>query len=468
MNQNLPKLLTDEQMQTFIKDGVLRLKTDFSNEFHARLLEQLNDVFEHEGNPGNNVLPRIRELRKVFEHPVITGALTSVLGPNYLMHTHRHCHYNALPKAGAWHKDSYWGFERMNNHHPWWAMIMYFPQDTPIELGPTGVMPGSHNYRTRTFVQDDTEEELTANGEAGTFVLIHFDIWHRSTSNMTSQPRYMLKFEFMRTEAPSEPSWDYKESKWRIPATPVANRVQPVAMWEDTWNWLRGEIGSLYDTEPVNEEKIVQLASQLAEDDEPVALNAAYELARYGDAGKNVLLEALRSDNKWTSLCATYGLTACGQHAAEGLGPVLNDSRKRQVKHAVFALGELQHHAARYVPQIISLLDEGDVKVRRTIADVLGMIGEPAKETVEGLIACLQDEDDQVRFTAALSLLRLREAAAPAIPYLEDALEDDNRYVRGHAVEALRYINTEEAREVLINELMQSRWCSITTKTSTF
>src|SRR5262249_50751182 len=113
-----PLLLTDEQMKQFITNGFLILKTDFSREFHARLVEQLNSIYDTEGNPGNNILPRIRELQRVFENPVITGALTSVLGPNYLLHTHRHGHYNSVPKPGGWHKDSYWGYDRLRNHHP--------------------------------------------------------------------------------------------------------------------------------------------------------------------------------------------------------------------------------------------------------------------------------------------------------------------------------------------------------------
>ena len=129
-----PLLLNDQQMKSFITNGFLILKTDFSKEFHAGLVDQLNEIYEKEGNPGNNILPRIRDMQKVFEHPVITGALTSVLGPNYLLHTHRHGHYNSIPKPGGWHKDSHWGYDRLRNHHPWWAMIMYFPQDTPIEL----------------------------------------------------------------------------------------------------------------------------------------------------------------------------------------------------------------------------------------------------------------------------------------------------------------------------------------------
>lgn len=75
MSSKAPFLLSDEQMRQFITQGFLILKTNFSSEFHKNLHEQLNYVYEKEGNPGNNLLPRIRELQKVFVHPVITGAL---------------------------------------------------------------------------------------------------------------------------------------------------------------------------------------------------------------------------------------------------------------------------------------------------------------------------------------------------------------------------------------------------------
>ncbi|MCE5169960.1 hypothetical protein LQV63_11630 [Paenibacillus profundus] len=61
-----PLLLTDEQMRKFITEGFLMLQTDLPEQFHQQLTEQLNLVYEQEGNPGNNLLPRIRELQKVF------------------------------------------------------------------------------------------------------------------------------------------------------------------------------------------------------------------------------------------------------------------------------------------------------------------------------------------------------------------------------------------------------------------
>lgn len=467
MGRQVPVLLTDEQMRRFITEGFLILQTDFSEAFHQKLNEQLNQVYEQEGNPGNNLLPRIRDLQKVFDHPVVTGALTSVLGPNYLMHTHRHGHFNASPKAGGWHKDSYWGYKRMRNHHPWWAMIMYFPQDTPVELGPTGVMPGTQNYESRIFESDEAEGEAVASGKAGTFALIHYDIWHRSTPNVLSQPRFMLKFEFMRTEAPTAPSWDCLDREWRQPAAFSTKITEHEAMWKETWNWLSGQVGSLAGTADASQ--VQTAAAQLQDAFEPNAINGAYALAGMGDAGIEALLKGLRHEDVKVSRTAAYGLSVAGAGAVAGLQAALAEERVETVVHAVFALGELRQLASSTVSELSGLLDASiDVRIRHAVAEALALIGTPTGIVVNGLIRCLQDEDVQVRFTAGLSLCRMGAAAEAAIPALTAALDDDNRYVRGHAAEALHYIGTDAAKNVLIEFLLNSRWCPTTTPQSTF
>lgn len=469
MGREVPVLLNDEQMRKFITEGFLILQTDFPEEFHQRLTEQLNQVYEQEGNPGNNLLPRLRDLQKVFDHPIVTGALTSVLGPNYLMHTHRHGHFNASPKAGGWHKDSYWGYKKMRNHHPWWAMVMYFPQDTPVELGPTGVLPGTQNYESRTFVPDDVEGEAVASGKAGTFALIHYDIWHRSTPNILGKPRYMLKFEFMRTEAPKAPSWDCVDPEWRQPASFSTQIVEHEEMWKDTWNWLSGQVGSLANTVEADAAQVQELAAQLEDAFEPNAINAAYSLAAMGAQGVEALLKGLHNDNIKVSRTSAYGLSAAGAGAVAGLEAALDDARVETVVHAVFALGELRTLASSSTAKLLGLLDAStNVVIRQTVTEALALIGTPTEQVVDGLIACLQDEDAQVRFTAGLSLCRIGAAADKAVPALEQALEDDNRYVRGHAAEALHYIGTDAAKNVLIDFLLKSRWCPTTTPQNTF
>jgi hypothetical protein len=461
------QLLTDEQMRKFITEGFLLLETDFSKEFHQRLMEQLDSAYR-DGNPGNNLLPKVPELQKVFDHPVITGGLKSVLGENYLLHAHRHGHFNAAPKAGGWHKDSYWGYQRMRNHHPWWAMIMYFPQDTPIELGPTGIMPGTQNFESRIFEEDETKEEVLACGKAGTFALIHYDIWHRATANRIGQSRYMLKFEFMRTEAPVAPTWDNQELEWKNPNISLAPFLQQEVMWEETWNWLTGKLGSVANTAIGNEGRIQELAQLMEDDFEPSALRSSYDLARSGKRGVNTLLKQLHHENVVVSRIASYGLSVCGEDGIPGLLKALESSRRETVIHSAFALGELRDLAIEAVPVLNRLLEHASVGERRMIVESLGMIQAPVEEVVTGLIHCLQDEDDQVRFMAGLSLCRLGSAAEKAISQLEKALDDDNRYVRAHAAEALRYIGTEQAKDILLKYLFNSRWCSSTTAKSTF
>ncbi|TLS48313.1 phytanoyl-CoA dioxygenase [Paenibacillus antri] len=471
MTINPPVLLTDEQMRRFVTDGYLLLKTDFPKSFHDALTAQLDKVYEEEGNPGNNLLPRIRELRKVFDHPAVTGALTSVLGPNYMLHAHRHGHFNATPKPGGWHKDSYWGYKKQRNHHPWWAMIMYFPQDTPVELGPTGLLPGTQNYETRVFETEDPAGEALAAGEAGTFLLIHYDIWHRSTANVLGKPRYMLKFEFMRTSAPTAPSWDNRDAAWSAPATVDALPARHDLLWEETWRWLRGEVGAIAGSLPADDAAVADAAARLAGDDEPDALNAAYELAARGDRGIAALAGALLAGGA-AGRAASYGLAVAGAAAVPALREALASADEKAAARGAFALGELRGLAAGAVPALVDALGRAEPRVRRAAVEALGLIGPAAGahvgDAVAALARALADDDAQTRFTAGLSLARLGSAAAAAVPALVLALDDENRYVRAHAAEALRYIGTPEANEALLHELTYARWCSTTTKESTF
>jgi hypothetical protein len=463
---NTPTLLTDDQMKKFIAEGFLILKTDFSAEFHQSLLTQLNEIYQQEGNPGNNLLPRIRDLQKVFDHPTVTGALTSVLGPNYMLHAHRHGHFNASPTAGGWHKDSYWGYSKMRHHHPWWAMIMYFPQDTPVDLGPTSVMPGTHLYENRLFESDGSDSEALANGQAGTFALIHYDIWHRSTPNILDHPRYMLKFEFMRTVAPATPSWDNQEIEWSTPASVQLPIAKHELIWKETWNWLSGKIGSITNTAAANSEKLAELAYNLEVDVESTSLEAAYELARYGHQGIKALLQGLQQTNILASRSSAYGLSVVGPGAIAGLIAALDSIHEKTIIHAVFALSENRELATSAIPSLFKLLSTSSAPIRQAITEAFGLIR--TSESVTGLIQCLQDENTQVRFMAGLALCRLGASAQAAIPQLEIALEDENRYVRAHAAEALHYIGTEKAKDVLIKFLLSSRWCPTTTAANAF
>src|SRR5262249_28098384 len=127
-----PTLLNDEAMQHFIRRGYVTVQADMPSGFHAAICARLDAVLAAEGNPGNNVLPRIPEIQQVFDHPVVHGALASVLGPDYAMHPHRYAHCNVPgSKAQALHKDAthYSGDRDIRDHRCRWAMAFYYPHD---------------------------------------------------------------------------------------------------------------------------------------------------------------------------------------------------------------------------------------------------------------------------------------------------------------------------------------------------
>ena len=89
-----PILLDDARMQHFIDRGHLTLQSALPRTYHDELCATLERVIAAEGNPGNNLLPRIPQIARILDDPHVTGGLTSILGPGYTMHAHRYCHVN--------------------------------------------------------------------------------------------------------------------------------------------------------------------------------------------------------------------------------------------------------------------------------------------------------------------------------------------------------------------------------------
>jgi HEAT repeat protein len=462
-------LFDDAQMRDFLVQGYCVVKVDFPRSFHEQVYEKTKKVMAQEGNPGNNILPRIPEVQQVFDHPSVQGALTSILGPSYVMHVHRHAHSNTpRGNGGGWHKDSYWGYGRVRDHHPRWIMAMYYPQDVPLELGPTGTIPGSQYFESRVPTlplpadapPDPEGLGLPGIGEAGTVILIHFDLWHRAFPNHSDQERYMFKFQFTRMEEPTVAHWNRKEND--IPLNGLSDNVRS-PIWRQTWRWLAGDTTWETTGDPAALQEALRDAS------EETRLSAAYTLGGLGAAGRAVLREGLYEETRdEVRRAACYGLTTAGPDAIPDLIQALQAPNERTRGYAVYALGDRGVAAAEAVPALTALCDDPSEFVRRHLADALGQIQSQAPLAVPALTRLLSDPDGQVRFNAAYGLAKFRNAAAPALPALVDALDDDNRYVRGHAAIALEQIGTPEALRTLLHHLQATRWCPITTRESTF
>ncbi len=478
-------LLTDRQVQQFITDGYVVVKPDLPDDFHRHLFEQTEYVWEKEFNPGNNLPARIPDSLKPWQDPAVVGALTSIVGPNYYMHPHRHCHYNAPGNAGQrLHKD---GFSR-RGHRTRWLLAFYYPQTTTFDMGPTVVVPGSQFYNTLPPDGEEREKALTV--EAGTIVIANYDIWHRGSANTSTHNRYMNKFLFTRIKEPTAPSWDSTETEWE----PGADSPTP-ALWRHIWQWHTGQAnGARHNGSNGHTASIEELIAAVVGDSEVESFNAAYTLGEIGAPAVPALIDALMgkegtlrpADGPAPARLSQYGrladeselearrrnvcyaLSAVGAPAVPALIEAAGHPQWWVRAAAVNALGEMGLAAREAVPTLSAALRDDSLIVQQQAAQALGMASQEGPEAVPALAATLQHEDAEVRRNVTLALLRIGRHAEESVPALQRVLEDDDRYVRGKAVEVLYRLDTPKTQAILVDYLMTTRWCPLTTVESRY
>lgn len=438
------RLLDDAQMRAFIKDGYITLQTELPAEFHTNTYRHIEEVFDAEGNPGNNILPRIPAIQRVLRDSAIHGALASILGPSYYLHPHRHCHFNPPGSEGQnMHKDSW----SKRHHRVRWAMAFYYPQDTPVELGPTGIVPGSQYHNAAPGA--DLPGEVPLTGDAGTVVLVHYDLWHRAMPNSSDQKRYMVKFLFTRLDEPEVPNWDAADAHWPQDGDPRRS------MWQSLWDWHRGQ------TRPAANGTDI---AALHDPQEATSLQAAYGL---DTTAIPALIDLLAAEDEAIRRNAGYALTALGTAAVPALIEACGDNREPMRAQAADALGDIGSRAADAAPTLVDMLSDPSTDARRSAADALGTLG-TASDLAPALAQHLDDNDEWVSRNAALGLARLGANAAPAQGALVEALASSNRYVGAKAVLALQRIDTPQAQEALLDHLFTARWCPLTSAASRY
>ena len=463
-------LLSDAQMREFIVNGFVTVTTDLSAEFHDAIYEKTMSVFDKEGNPGNNLLPRIPEIQQILDDPNVRGALTSLLGPDYYMQPHRHPHYNPPGSKGqGLHQD---GGKRWS-HHTRRLLVFYYPQDTPVELGPTGVVPMSHYFSTREGSEISPEQPVV--GTAGTVAFANYDLWHRAMPNSSEKRRYMMKFLYARMSEPEEATWANQETEWAN-GTPVGP-AEHQEMFRHLWNWHRGvEDNGSHGTS--NGASLSDLVSSLNSPSESTSLQAAYMLPRFGEQAVSALVRCLYDEPEMIRRNACYALNAVGSPAVDALCNALKDPSEHVRDNAAEALGDLGNKAESAVPALVEALSDESGRVRVHSVEALGTAGQSSSVAAPSLVKALADPNDGVRRNAVFALARignsaiwdgkLRPWAEGAVDGLQNLLFDANRYIRGDAVHALYRIGTPAAKSVLLRHLQTTRWCPITSPESTF
>ncbi len=219
--------LTDNQVLDFCRDGFLVLEGAVDDETNQRTCDFLNG--EMPANPSfipegltNEDLERIRNSsneqstllledwfnENVILNPQVAGALRSLLGKDVGLPVLTSKHTGEHPgPAGAWHHDADCVFGPEVN----FLELFYYPQDTPLELGPTEVLPGSHIGPTHREAED---KGVVTAGPAGSLVIHSQSILHRKSESTAKGVRHMLKYSYWRTVPPErdwivEPDFDF-------------------------------------------------------------------------------------------------------------------------------------------------------------------------------------------------------------------------------------------------------------------
>lgn len=467
-NNQTALLLSDRQMQEFIRNGYVTVQTSLPDEFHASICRQTDALLGSEPNPGNNLLPRIPDLSQMLADPAVHGALTSILGPGYLLDDHRYCHANQPgSEPQRMHQDG----GSQGDHRTRKVLLLYYPQDTPERLGPTGVLPGSQYYRD----QPQDVDMLALAGAAGTVTVTHYELWHGATANRAQRPRYMMKFLLHRMQEPEAPAWDAADPEWHTECS----------LWRAMWRWHRGEAAG--GAAPVgNGASTVANGgaadlSALADPHVQHGMEAAYAVAAAANGNAPALAaqlcDALASDCAATVNRSVYALAALGAAAVPALSAALEHASAQVRARAAQALTEMGGSTAPSALALRRALEDGDEQVRTWAAAALGTSsGGDVEASIVALEAALDvdlPDHGYRRQIAAQAIVRLAPGVDGAVAerltgLLAPYLESRNRYLRGLAAEALRRLRTPAATELLLDWLTVARWCPITTPDSPF
>ncbi len=223
--------LTDSEVLEFCRNGYLILEGVVPEEINQRTCSYLNG--EIPANPSlipegftSEDLKRIRNsnepttliledwfVEHVLLNPQLTGALRSLLGKNVGLPVLVSRHSVQCPgPAQRWHHDADCVFGPEINY----LESFYYPQDTPVEMGPTELVPGSHIAHAH---REEGEPGVVTAAPAGSFVIHSQSILHRRSASTGNGLRHMLKYDYWRTVPPerdwiTDPNFDFSTADY--------------------------------------------------------------------------------------------------------------------------------------------------------------------------------------------------------------------------------------------------------------
>ena len=191
-----PPTLNDTDVFNFCKTGYLMLESVVDDAINR----QTTDYIDKNGH--HSLLNEDWFIEAVFYNPQAAGAVRSLLGANFALPIKLPNHRVKCPmESQSWHRDGGSRYGPAVNH----LQVFYYPQDTPPEMGPTEVLPGSHFFFSLQSWMGHygtiRGAELTA-APAGSIFITAYSIWHRRSKSTAIGWRNMLKYIYWRMTPP--------------------------------------------------------------------------------------------------------------------------------------------------------------------------------------------------------------------------------------------------------------------------
>ncbi len=245
--------LTDSAVLDFCRNGFMMLEGVVADEINQKTLDYCDHNVEHGTRPHgqksfspDDILEQDWFMENVILNREAAGAVRSLLGPNFHLPVWVANHREKAPFANqGWHVDGNFDFSHELNY----LQVFYYPQDTPVELGPTDVVPGSHLIRNAARFMahlGSIAGAVPTAAAAGSIFLTVYQIWHRRGKATATGTRNLLKYNYWRT-TPSARDWireddfDFASANYRSPVAALAEQLRPAVRIAEMFLWLCGE-----------------------------------------------------------------------------------------------------------------------------------------------------------------------------------------------------------------------------------
>lgn len=223
-----PATLTDTQVLDFCKNGYLLLEGVVPDEVNRLSVDYCDrdEFFEPTG-----ILAESWFHEGVICNPAAAGAVRSLLGPNFHLPVLMSNHRVAAPfDVAGWHVDGNFQFGPELNY----LQVFYYPQETPIEMGPTQVIPGSHLVKNKArFMAHLTgiRGTVSTTAAAGSIFITAYQIWHRRGAATGTGIRNLLKYFYWRTQPSArdwvvEPDFDFATADYGSPIAAIVEQFR--------------------------------------------------------------------------------------------------------------------------------------------------------------------------------------------------------------------------------------------------